>query len=100
MSHVVEHHPDSNRYELHVDGELAGWVDLRPAGDSVIVAHTEIDEAREGEGLGSILVRGVLDDLRERGKTVLPMCPFTAAYIERHREYVDLVDPSMRSRLQ
>jgi len=27
---------------------------------------------------------------------VIPTCPFTAAYIRRHPEYVDLVDASLR----
>jgi hypothetical protein len=26
----------------------------------------------------------------------MPLCPFTAAYIRRHPEYVDLVDSSLR----
>ena len=77
-----------------------GWSEYRPAGDSVIVAHTEIDERREGEGLGSLLVRETLDRIRQSGKTVIPTCPFTAAYIGRHQEYVDLVDPSLRSQFR
>ncbi len=75
-----------------------GWSEYLPAGESVIVAHTEIDHRREGEGLGSELVRGMLDRIRASGKTVIPTCPFTAAYIQRHPEYVDLVDPSLRGR--
>jgi uncharacterized protein len=83
---------------LRVDGELVGWSDYRPGGASVIVAHTEIDERREREGLGSELVRGVLDGIRASGKTIIPTCAFTAAYIHRHPEYVDLVDPSLGER--
>jgi predicted GNAT family acetyltransferase len=92
----VEHVPDQRRYELRVDGELAGWAEYLPAGDSVIVAHTEIAEEREGQGLGSVLIRDTLDQIRASGKTVIPTCPFTAAYIRRHPEYVDLVAPSLR----
>jgi uncharacterized protein len=87
-----------SRFELRVEGELVGWAEYRPAGESVIVSHTEIDERREGEGLGSVLVRATLDRIRASGKTVIPTCPFTAAYIQRHPEYVDLVDPSVRGR--
>jgi predicted GNAT family acetyltransferase len=94
----VEHNPTQGRFELRVDGELVGWSEYRPAGASVIVAHTEIDERREGEGLGSVLVRAALDDIRASGKTVIPTCAFTAAYIRRHPEYVELVDPSLRDR--
>ena len=98
MSPIVEDNPGRGRFELRVDGELVGWAEYRPAGDSVIVAHTEIDERREGEGLGSALVRGMLDHIRASGKTVIPTCTFTAGYIQRHPEYVDLVDASLRSR--
>ena len=98
IARTVEHNPEESRYELRVDGELVGWSEYRPAGGSVIVAHTEIDERREGEGHGGALVRGTLDQIRASGTTVIPTCPFTAAYIQRHPEYVDLVDPSLRAR--
>jgi predicted GNAT family acetyltransferase len=94
----VTDNPGRSRFELRVDGELVGWAEYRPAGDSVIIAHTEIDERREGEGLGSALVRGTLDQIRASGKSVIPTCTFTAAYIQRHREYIDLVDASLRDR--
>ena len=92
----MKENPDLRRFELRIGDELVGWSEYRPAGDSVIVAHTEIDERREGEGLGTVLVRGALDQIRTTGKSVIPTCPFTAAYIRRHPEYVDLVDASLR----
>ena len=103
MSNRVVHVPELSRYELLAGdgGQLLGFVDYRPAGASVIVAHTEIDESREGQGLGAELVRGALDAIRASGKTVIPTCPFTAAFIHRHPdEYADLVDPSMRGQFQ
>ena len=96
VSRIVEDNPGESRFELRDDGALVGWSEYRPAGDSVIVAHTEIDERREGEGLGSVLVRATLDHIRASGKTVIPTCAFTAEYIRRHPEYVDLVAPSLR----
>jgi uncharacterized protein len=93
---MVVDNPDESRFELRVDGELVGWSEYRPAGDSVIVAHTEIDERHEGEGLGSQLVRETLQQIRASGKTVIPTCPFTSAFIRTHPEYVDLVDPALR----
>jgi uncharacterized protein len=50
----------------------------------------------EGLGLGGRLARTALDNARARGLTVMPFCPFIAAYIERHiDEYGDLVAPEM-----
>jgi predicted GNAT family acetyltransferase len=100
MTPVVVHDPQRRRYELRDGDELLGFSEYLPGGRSVIVSHTEIDERREGEGLGSVLVRGTLDAIRETGMTVIPTCPFTAAFIRRHPEYADLVDPSMRGQFQ
>ena len=102
MSARVVHAPERSRYELlSEDGELLGFTQYVPGGASLIVHHTEVDEAREGQGLGGQLVRGALDAIRASGMTVIPTCPFTAAFIHRHPdEYADLVDPSMRGQFQ
>jgi uncharacterized protein len=101
MSARVVDAPERSRYELHADDgdDLLGFSDYRPAGESLIVSHTEIAEGNEGQGLGAQLARGTLDAIRERGLMVLPICPFTAAFIARHAdEYTDLVHASMRKR--
>jgi predicted GNAT family acetyltransferase len=96
MATIVADNPDQSRFELHVDGELAGWADYRPAGASVILAHTEVSEGHEGEGLGGLLVSRTIELIRADGKTVIPTCPFAAAYIRRHPEYVEDVRASLR----
>ena len=75
---------------------MLGFAEYRPAGQALMFSHTEIDPAHEGQGLGSRLVRGALDDARAQGREVVPMCPFVASYIREHREYVDLVQPGQR----
>ena len=87
---------DARRLELRAGGDVAGWIDYLPAGASVIFSHTEILPGHEGQGLGNRLVREALELMRERGTTVIPTCPFAAAFIHRHPEYVELVDPSLR----
>jgi uncharacterized protein len=87
----------ARRFELRDGDDVLGWVDYLPAGASVIFAHTEIAAGREQQGLGSALVSRALDQLRDRGTTVIPTCPFTAAFIGRPPEYADVVDPSLRA---
>ena len=48
--------PDKRRFEIQVDGELAGFADYSRRGGRLIFRHTEINTAYEGRGLGSILV--------------------------------------------
>jgi uncharacterized protein len=95
---TVTDNADARRFELHAGDDVVGWVDYLPAGASVIFAHTEIEPGHEQQGLGSLLVRQALELVRDRGTTVIPTCPFTAAFIQRHPEYVDVVDPSLRGR--
>lgn len=98
MAPLLTHVPDAQRYELRDGDELLGFVDYRPAGASVIVAHTEVAEAQEGRGVGGLLVRGVFEQIAADGKTVIPVCPFAAAYVARHPELVAFVAPSWRGR--
>jgi hypothetical protein len=88
----VRDNADRTRYELHVDGELAGFLQYNMRGGRLILVHTEIDEARAGHGLAGILVAGALDDIRVRGLKVVPVCPYVERFIERRPEYDDLVD--------
>ena len=88
---VVRDNPDALRYELLVDGEVAGEIRYRPRPDAVALVHTEVSQALEGRGLGGQVVQGALEDLRSRGLQVVPICPFVRSYIQRHPEYGDLV---------
>ena len=92
MSVSVQDNADRHRYELFVDGSLAGFADYRSRDGRVIVTHSEVDPSFRGQGLGSILARESLDGLRERGVRVVPSCPFFAKYVSEHPEYADLVD--------
>ena len=75
------------RYELVRGGEVLGFLLYRIEPDGVVLVHTDVDPAYEGQGLGSVLVKGALDDLRERGVRAVPLCPFVRAYIRRLPEY-------------
>jgi uncharacterized protein len=92
--------PDQSRFEIHVDGRLAGFAQYRVKPGLVVFTHTEVDDAFEGRGLGSVLVRSALDTMRQRGLSVRPDCPFVRAYVARHPgEYLDLVPEDLRPRL-
>ncbi|MCU1374344.1 MAG: N-acetyltransferase [Actinomycetia bacterium] len=79
------------RYELVVDGEVAGTADFRLDEDRVVLPHTVIDPTRRGQGLGAILVKGALDDIRHAGRTVVPTCWYVAQYIDQHPDQRDLL---------
>ncbi len=89
---IVRNDEERRRYEIVVDGKVAGFAQYVTRPGRVIFVHTEIADEFEGRGLGSALARAGLDDVRARGLAVVPLCPFIAAFIDRHPEYDDLVD--------
>ncbi|GGO00812.1 N-acetyltransferase [Microbispora rosea subsp. aerata] len=93
----VADNSEASRFEITVDGALAGFADYRLKGREISLTHTEIDPAFEGRGLGSALVRAALDAARDAGLSVLPFCPFVRRYIERHPGYLDLVPADRRT---
>jgi uncharacterized protein len=88
---TVADRPDRGQYEIESDGERVGLLTYRLVDGMITYRHTEIDPSVGGRGLGSVLVRFALDDARARGLTVIPLCPFVAAFIVRHPEYEELV---------
>ena len=87
----VRDNPAASRFEM-ASGDAVAFIEYRREGDDrIVLLHTEVPEALSGKGVGSKLVRGVLDALRAEGAKVVPRCEFVAAFVERHPEYRDLL---------
>ncbi|HSK25705.1 MAG TPA: GNAT family N-acetyltransferase [Jiangellales bacterium] len=91
MDLTVADVPDRQRYEARDGSAVAGFAAYQRAASLVVFTHTEVEPAYEGKGVGSTLVRGALDHVRDQGLDVLPLCPFVKAWIAKHPEYQDLV---------
>ena len=89
MDNVVHDNPARQRFELEADGHVA-FSDYKRTGGVLSIMHTEVPAALNGKGIGSRLVRGLLDIARAEGVKIRPLCPFVRSYIEKHPEYADL----------
>ncbi len=87
----VKDNPAASRFEMASGGAVAFVAYERTAGCRIALLHTEVPEALSGRGVGSKLVRGVLEALRAERAKAVPRCGFVAAYIERHPEHRDLL---------
>lgn len=95
-TYVVRDNVEERRFEVDLgDGSFAIAQYRLPAG-KIMFTHTEVPPAHEGKGIGTSLVRVALKTARERGLKVIPICPFFAAYIKKHAEEQDLLDPAYR----
>lgn len=97
---TVRHEPENDRYVVEVDGQEAGFSEYHlRGGNHYFFYHTELGEQYAGQGIGSKLARFALDDVRNNGGLVVPLCPFIAGWMEKHPEYDDLVDAEIMKRI-
>jgi hypothetical protein len=98
-AYAIRDNLEKHRFEADLgDGSFAiAEYDLVPS--KIILTHTEVPQAHEGQGIGSALIRFALRSARDRRLQVVPICPFFAAYIKRHEEEQDLLDPAYRKAL-
>jgi len=80
----------AKQYELVVDGKNPR-IEYIAVKDKIYLTHTEVPKELEGKGLASKMVLMVLEDIKSRNLTLIPMCPFVAMYIKRHPEWRELV---------
>lgn len=74
----------SSRYEIAVDGAVAGFAQVTRDGERIIFTHTEVDEAYLGQGLATTLAKEALADAVSRDAIIVPLCPFISRYVTRH----------------
>lgn len=87
---MVTNNEAASRYELGSGAALA-IAAYRREGDVLSFTHTEVPESLEGQGIGSRLIAGALDDVRRRGLRIVPLCGFVRHYVETHPEVRDLL---------
>lgn len=81
----VVNNPEEYRFEV-ASGALISQLEYRLGRTTIALVHTEVPEELQDQGIGSSLVVAALQHAREKKLTVLPSCPFVAAYISRHEE--------------
>ena len=87
----VHHDPDARRLHTRVEGHEAELrYSLRDG--RMVIDHTGVPDSIGGRGIAGILVKAALDLARARGWRVVPACSYSAAYVQRHPEYADLIE--------
>lgn len=90
MPNTFRNNKSKNRFELEIDDHLA-FVDYELSPDLIALVHTEVPKELGGRGVGSILAKAVLENIRAQGIKVELRCEFLASYIKKHPEFAALV---------
>lgn len=89
MTHVRDN-ATASRFELEERG-LTAVADYIRRDDVLLITHVESPTALRGTGTAGRLMQGMLDQVRERGQKVRPICSYAVAYIRRNPQYEDLL---------
>ncbi len=84
---------EADRFTISVDGQAVGLAEFADRDGQRIFTHTEVADGFEGRGLATILVGEALQATRDAGLRIVAACPMVAAFVEKHDEYDDVVDP-------
>ena len=87
---VVQNNTQQQRFELDTSAGLA-VADYQLSSGTMTIYHTEVPVPLRGRGFGCRLVKGALKEVRRLGLKVVPQCWFVREYIDRNREFTDLV---------
>ena len=55
---------------------------LKPG--SIVLMHTGVPEMLQGQHIARKLAAAGLEFARQKGLTVIPLCPFVAGYLKKH----------------
>lgn len=87
---------DKKQFEFEVEGRTAR-IEYILMGKKILLTHTEVPEELEGKGIGGKIVKLALENIESRGLKLIPLCPFIASYIKRHREWNRVLDEQVNS---
>ena len=87
---IRDERAEHSRYSAYLDGLRIGFASCIEVRDTVLLPYVEVDVERRDLGIGSLLVRRVMDDARTEGRSVLPLCPFARRWADLHPGYLDV----------
>jgi len=87
-------------YTIAVAGRVVGHASYTDRGDQRVFDHTEIHPEFGGRGLATLLVEEALNDARDAGKRIVPVCSMIGTVLHKHAEFDDITDPVTEDILQ
>jgi len=84
---------EADRFTISVEGRPVGFTEFADRDGQRVFIHTEVAPEFGGRGLARILVGEALETTKNDGLRVVALCEMVAAYLEKHAEFTDVVDP-------
>lgn len=63
-----------------------------PTGNNlIIIDHTYVSDELNGQGVGKLLLKELVEWVRSENKKIIPLCPYAKAQMEKNEEYHDMI---------
>lgn len=99
LDHPIRRNEAARRFEVALGKKIAK-IDYAQSNGRLNLRHTEVPEEYQGQGIGNDLAKAALDYARAEKLQVIPTCPFVSTYIKRHPEYLEIVVPEYRRKIE
>lgn len=91
---IIQNKKVGNKGIFYVEKDkkvVAEMIYNMPSADKMIIEHTEVSEALEGQGAGAQLVHEAVKYARANKIKIIPLCPFASSVFNKKPEYADVL---------
>lgn len=99
VDHPVHRNEAAHRFETALGKKIAK-IDYAQSNGRLNLLHTEVPVEDQGQGIGRELVKAALEYARAEKLQVVPTCPFVATYLKQHPEFLEIVAPEYRRKIE
>ncbi|HVF97421.1 MAG TPA: GNAT family N-acetyltransferase [Flavisolibacter sp.] len=92
----IQHKDEQNRgmFFIEEDGSRVAALMYASGGEgTIIIEHTEVDEALQGRNIGFELVHKTVEFARTQGLKISPVCRFAKAVFDKRADFKDVLQP-------
>ncbi len=81
---MITNNTAENRYELVTDGHVS-FAEYHLNGTRLSINHVFVPNELRGQGIAAKVMEGVVADATSRGLTIVPVCSYAQAYMQRQK---------------
>jgi predicted GNAT family acetyltransferase len=86
----VKHDIENQKFYLVVEGQES-HLEYNKTGNVLNFYHTYVPDELRGRGIAAEIVKAGLSFAKKNDLKIVPTCSYVASYIQRHKEYNDLI---------
>lgn len=80
---AIKNNTSQNRYELEVEGHQA-VADYMLSGKMLSIMRVFVPEELRGKGVAAEVMKGVVEDAKANGLSIVPVCSYAVTYLARN----------------